>query len=71
MSKINTLKEIMTENNYTNNEQKFILSHLSPNWESFPQTKEEIEKQLYTSYGVWRGLGSAISNYIEFEKKSI
>ena len=69
MAKIGILKQIMIEKGYIPEEIDFILENLSPGWSNFDQTIEEIEKQLYTSFGIWRGLGSAIASHLEFEKQ--
>jgi hypothetical protein len=64
--KTKLLLEIMKEKEYAPEEMQFILENLSEEWFTFEQTKEEIESQLFRSFGIWRGLADAIIDILEF-----
>lgn len=65
MKKQNMLIRIMKEKGYDQSEIDFVMANVSQEWLSYRQSKKEIEKQLYCAYGLWRGLGGAIKNYLD------
>jgi len=69
MTKLELLKEVLKEENYTSQESDYVLKNISQAWLTFEQTKEEIKNQLYISYGIWRGLANAINDYVSLEKQ--
>ena len=62
------IKILQDHFHYSQTEINDILNHILPFWYTFLQTNEEIIQQVHTEYALWRGLGTAILNYVQWEK---
>lgn len=55
---------------YPEDEINHIINHIQPVWFTFEQSDDEIIRQVGCEYALWRGLGTAILNYLQWEEKS-
>jgi hypothetical protein len=61
----------MADRKHSQAEQDKVIRAVNPGWLNLDQDAQEITRQFNGAYELWRGLGTALENYLKWEQAQV